>query len=65
VYNELHTLYSSQNINRVIKSRMMKLSGHLAYLRELRNLDKILVWKPEGKIPLLGDLGVDGRMISK
>jgi hypothetical protein len=49
---ELHNLYSSQNIIRVIKSRRMRLVGHDPYMRELRNAYKTLVGSPEGKRPL-------------
>jgi hypothetical protein len=46
---ELHNLYSSPNIIRVIKSRRMRWAGNLARMREKRNPYKILVGKPEGK----------------
>jgi hypothetical protein len=49
---ELHNLYSSPNIIRLIKSRMMRWTGHLAGLGETRNAYRILVGKPEGKRPL-------------
>jgi hypothetical protein len=48
LYNEeLHNLYSSPSIIRVIKSRRMRWAGHVA-----RMGDRILVGKPEGKRPL-------------
>jgi hypothetical protein len=34
---------------RVIKSRMIRWVGHVAYMVEMRNAYKILVRKPEGK----------------
>ena len=43
-------LYSSPNIVRVIKSRIMRLAGHVARMGERR--DRNLVGKPEGKRPL-------------
>jgi hypothetical protein len=45
---ELHNLYSSPNILRIIKSRRMRWAGHVARMREKRNLYRILVGKPEG-----------------
>jgi hypothetical protein len=49
---ELHNLYASTNIIRVIKSRRMRWAGHVAHIGEIRNTYKILVGKPEGKRPL-------------
>jgi hypothetical protein len=49
---ELHNLYSSPSIIRVIKSRKMRLAGHVARMVEKRSVYRILVGKPEGKIPL-------------
>jgi hypothetical protein len=45
---ELHNLYTSPNIIRVIKSRRMRGEGHEARVGEMRNEYKILVGKPEG-----------------
>jgi hypothetical protein len=50
--DELHNLYSSPSIIRMIKSRTMKWAGHLARMGGKRNAYKILVGKPEGKRPL-------------
>jgi hypothetical protein len=36
--DELHSLYSSPNTIRVIKSRNMKWAGHVARMREVRNV---------------------------
>jgi hypothetical protein len=47
---ELHNLYSSPNIIRMIKPWMMRWAGHVA--RIWRNAYRILVGKPEGKRPL-------------
>jgi hypothetical protein len=49
---ELHNLYSSLSIIRIIKSRKMRWAGHVARMREKRNVYSLLVGKPEGKIPL-------------
>jgi hypothetical protein len=49
---ELHNLYSSPNIIRMIKSRKMRWAGHVARMGEKRNAYRILVEKPEGKRPL-------------
>jgi hypothetical protein len=49
---ELHNLYCSRSIIRLIKSRSMRLSGHVAQMGEKRNAYRILVGKPEGKRPL-------------
>jgi hypothetical protein len=49
---ELHNLYTSLNIIRVIKSRIVRFLGHIARMGELKNAYNILVRKPEGKIPL-------------
>jgi hypothetical protein len=48
---ELRDLYSSPSIIRIIKSRRMRLAGHVARM-EKRNAYKLLVGKPEGKRPL-------------
>jgi hypothetical protein len=49
---ELHILYSSPDIIRQIKSRRMRWEGHVARMGEERKVYKVLVGKPEGKIPL-------------
>jgi hypothetical protein len=51
---ELHNLYSSPNIIRMIKSRKMIWAGHVSRMAETRNACRILVGKPEGKRPLGG-----------
>jgi hypothetical protein len=48
---ELHILYSSQNIIRQIKSRKLRWVEHVARMGEERNVYKILMGKPEGKRP--------------
>ena len=49
---ELNDLYSSPNIVRVIKSRRMRLAGHVASMGEERGAYRVLVGKPDGKRPL-------------
>jgi hypothetical protein len=51
--DELHILYSSPNIVKVIKSRRMRWTGHVASVGEGRGSYRILVGRPEGK-KLLG-----------
>jgi hypothetical protein len=72
--NELHSLYSSPNIVRVIKSRRMRWAGHVARMGEGRDAYRVLVGRPESKRPLerprrrwednikmdLGAIGIDG-----
>jgi hypothetical protein len=49
-YNEeLHNLYTSSSIIRMIKSRRMRWAGHVARMREKRNAYRVLVGNPEGK----------------
>jgi hypothetical protein len=52
--DELHSLYSSLNIVRVIKSRGMRWVGHVARMEEGRGVYRVLVERPEGKRPLGG-----------
>jgi hypothetical protein len=47
--DELHSLYSSPNIVRVIKSRRMRWAGHVARMGEGRDVYRILVGRLEGK----------------
>jgi hypothetical protein len=49
---ELYDMYFSSNNIRVIKSRRMKLAGHVAYIGERRSAYRVLVGRPEGKRPL-------------
>jgi hypothetical protein len=71
---ELHDLYSSPNIVRVIKSRRLRWAGHVARMGEGRGACRVLVGRPEGKRPLgrprrrwednikmgLGEIGIGG-----
>jgi hypothetical protein len=50
--DELHCLYSSPNIVRVIKSRRMRWAGHVALIGEGRGVYRVLVARPEDKRPL-------------
>jgi hypothetical protein len=50
--DELHSLYSSPNISKVIKSRRMRWMGHVARMREGGGVYKVLVGRPKGKRPL-------------
>jgi hypothetical protein len=53
LYNEeIHNLYSSPNVIRMIKSRRMRWAGHVVRMGERRNAYRILVGNPEGKRPL-------------
>jgi hypothetical protein len=72
--DDLHSLYSSPNFVRVIKSRRMRWVGHVAHMGEGRGVYKVLVGEPEGKRPLerprhkleddikldLREIGIDG-----
>jgi hypothetical protein len=72
--DELHILYSSPNIVRVIKSRRLRCAGHVARMGERRGVYRVLVRSPEGKRPLgrsrrrwedninmdLREIGIDG-----
>jgi hypothetical protein len=72
--DELHSLYSSPNIVRVIKSRRKRWAGHVARTGEGRSVYRVLVGRPKGKRPLgrfrrrwednikmdLREIGIDG-----
>jgi hypothetical protein len=49
---ELHDLYSSPSIVRVIKARRMKWAGHVEGMGEVRGAYNILFGRPEGRRPL-------------
>ena len=49
---ELSDLYSLPIIVRMVKSRRMRWSGHVAHMGEGRVVHRVLVGKPEGKKPL-------------
>jgi hypothetical protein len=50
--DELHSLHSSLNIVRAIKSRRMRWVGHVACMGEGRGVYRVLVGRPEGKRPM-------------
>jgi hypothetical protein len=72
--DELHGLYCSPNIVRVIKSRRMRWVGHVECMGEGRGVYRVLVGRPIGKSPLgrprcrwednikmdLREIGIDG-----
>jgi hypothetical protein len=72
--DELHSLYSSLNIVRGIKSRRLRWVEHVACVGEGRGVYRVLVGRPEGKKPLerprrrwednikldLREIGIDG-----
>jgi CTP synthase (UTP-ammonia lyase) len=49
---ELHNLYASPHIIRMIQSRRMRWAGHMARMGEMRNTYKILIGISEWKSPL-------------
>jgi hypothetical protein len=59
---ELHNLYPSPNIIRVIKSRRISWVGNVACIGEMTITYKISVGKPEGKRPF-GRHRLDGNII--
>jgi len=48
---ELNDPHSSPNIVRLIKLRSMRGVGHVVHVVERRGIYRVLVEKPEGKIP--------------
>jgi hypothetical protein len=56
--DELHNLYSSSNIIKMIKSGTMRLAGHVARMVAKRNAYRILGGNSE-------DLGIAGKIILK
>jgi hypothetical protein len=49
---ELHNLYSSASIIRMIKSRRMRWARHVVRMGKNMNAYNLLVEKPQGKRPL-------------
>jgi hypothetical protein len=49
---ELHGLYCSPSIVRVIKSRRMRWAGHVARMGDVKGAYNILVERPGGRRPL-------------
>jgi hypothetical protein len=53
LYNaELRDLYSSPRIIRIIKSRVIRLTGHVARMEPKKNACMLFVAEPEEKRPL-------------
>jgi hypothetical protein len=48
---ELRNLYSSSNVIRMIKSRIMSWTGPVSRMRETRNTYRVFVGIPDGKRP--------------
>jgi hypothetical protein len=61
---ELHNLYLSPSIIRMIKPRRVRWTGHVARMRAKKNACRILVGKQEGNRPL-GRPRRRGRMLLK
>jgi hypothetical protein len=49
---ELHDLHSSPSIIRIMKARRMRWAGYVARMGEKRNSYRLLMGKPEGRMPL-------------
>jgi len=49
---ELNDMYCSPKIVRVVKSRRMRWTGHVASMRERTGLYRVMVGKPDKKSPL-------------
>jgi hypothetical protein len=49
---ELHDLYSSPSIIRIMKARRIRCVGHVARMGEKGNAYRLLVGKPKGRRPL-------------
>jgi hypothetical protein len=62
--DEIHSLYSSPNIVRMIKSRRMRRAGHVTRMGEGRCVYMVLVWRPKAR-DHWEDLGVGGRITLK
>jgi hypothetical protein len=72
--DEFHSLYSSPNIVRVMKSKRMRWAGHVARMGEGRGVYRVLVGRPKCKRSLgrhrrrwednikmdLREIGIDG-----
>jgi hypothetical protein len=46
--DELHNLYSSPNVVRMIKATRLRWAGHVARMGEGRGVYRVLVGKPDG-----------------
>jgi hypothetical protein len=64
VHNEkLNDLYSSPDIVRVIKSRIMRWAGHVARTEDRRGAYMVSLWGYLRGRDHLEDLGLDGKII--
>jgi hypothetical protein len=61
---ELHNLYASPSVIKVIKAMRMRLAGHVARKGGMRSSDKIMELRPKEKISL-GSIALDGKIISE
>jgi hypothetical protein len=52
LHDELHNLYASPNIIRMMKSRKIRRAGHVACTRKTMNVYRIQMGEPEAKRPL-------------
>jgi hypothetical protein len=59
--DELHSLHSSPNTVRAIKSRRMRWAGHVACMEERRSVSRVLVGRSKGKNHW-EDVGIGGRI---
>jgi hypothetical protein len=59
--DELHSLYSSPNIVRVIKSRRIRWAGHVARMGEGRGVCSVLLGGPKAR-DHWEDLGIGGSI---
>ena len=65
LHNEEHCgLYSSPNINRMIKSRRLRWVGHVERMEDMRVAYRVLVRQFEG-MRSLGKRYIDGRILQK
>jgi hypothetical protein len=60
---ELHNLYSSPSIIRMIKSRRMRWAGHIALIEKKTNAYRILVGKRDRKSRFAGFLDFFHRLV--
>jgi hypothetical protein len=52
LHEELHDLYTSPSIIRIIRSMRIRWAGHVTRMGEKRDACRLLVGKPRGKRPL-------------
>jgi hypothetical protein len=59
---ELHNLYAASSITKMMKSRRIRMAGHVARVGDMRNIYKFWSENLKGK-DQTEDLDVDGRII--